>query len=192
MNKRVIYEKRTRIAIWLGTLLVANIVFCLFFTYPEYKKVSNVDSQYEAVRLKKKKLQLELNDSRTMLKIVRSNKLGIKDFRDNVLSTKKHRMTALQKEIRTLADKSGIRIENISYGNKIESKSDLVYFSISLPLQGNYNSVRKFINAIESSEYFLMIESVSLKIGNESSDYLVFAIELGTYFKNDFLTGITK
>ncbi len=189
MNKKVIYEKRINIIIWLTGFLALNIAVYFLFTYPEYKKVKNADDQLEMVMRKKTDLQTQLNGRREVLKTVKENKSGISEFRKNVLSEKKERMTALQREIRKISEEAGIKIETITYNTKGEKKSELVYFSIGLPLQGTYKSVRKFISAVESSSYFLIIENIGLKIGNETSQELTFEIKMGTYFKYAFTPG---
>jgi Tfp pilus assembly protein PilO len=51
-----------------------------------------------------------------------------------------------------------------------------------VPLEGGYANLRKFLQAVESSSKFLVIEQVALAQGHEGGAILQLNIALATYF----------
>ena len=54
-------------------------------------------------------------------------------------------------------------------------------FAIVVPLSGGYSNLRKFLQSIESSDNFLVVERVALGTG-KSQDIVELNITLATYF----------
>jgi len=106
----------------------------------------------------------------------------LKTFYADVLSTKRHRMTAVQKEIRDIAARFNIRPDSIAYNREIFDKDQIVKFSAVLPLTGSYENLRAFLSALERSENFLIVESVSLADSKEGGVILGLSVSVATYF----------
>ena len=51
-----------------------------------------------------------------------------------------------------------------------------------VPLEGGYQNLRSFIQAVESSEQFIVVERVQLGRSNEGGVMLQLNITLATYF----------
>jgi Tfp pilus assembly protein PilO len=69
----------------------------------------------------------------------------------------------------------------VQYENEQLDNGALERFAIVVPLAGGYAALRKFIQSVESSDSFLVIERVALDAG-KSSDVLELKITLATYF----------
>ena len=52
-----------------------------------------------------------------------------------------------------------------------------------VPLTGGYSNLRKFIQAVEGSDEFLVVEQVSLGESADGSQQLILNITLTTYFE---------
>lgn len=183
-NKRFIYEQRYKIVFWMGVIFALNAMFAFLFTYPEAKKSARADRLYDSLSRESDSLKKELIETRELLELIKSNGEGVTEFYENTLAGKKERMTPLQRLIREIARESGIFIDQINYSTRQDSDSDLVSFGIDLPLIGDYESVRAFINRIENSDYFLIIENVLLR-NNKDKAQLSFKIGIVTYFESE-------
>jgi Tfp pilus assembly protein PilO len=99
----------------------------------------------------------------------------------DVLSTRQRRMINVQLEVARLVREFGIALDRVSYENESLDNGALERFGIVVPLNGGYSNLRKFIQAVESSSNFLVVERVALGAG-KSSDVIELNITLATYF----------
>ena len=99
----------------------------------------------------------------------------------DVLSTRQKRMIGVQLEIAGLLKDFGISFDRVQYENEPLEDGALERFAIVVPLEGGYSSLRRFIQAVEKSENFLVIERVQLGAG-KVQDVVELNITLATYF----------
>lgn len=100
---------------------------------------------------------------------------------DDLLSSKEERMTSIQREVRKLAVDRGLDPDRISYSPSEVKDTGLVRFTISFPLEGDYSTLEDFVNAVEDSENFLIIEQVSMVEADGRK--LRLNVDLATYFQ---------
>ena len=55
-------------------------------------------------------------------------------------------------------------------------------FGATMPLTGSYESLRQFMDTIERSENFIVIESIQIANSKEGGIILSLLIQLSTYF----------
>lgn len=79
------------------------------------------------------------------------------------------------------AQRSGVQKETITYQNKALQTLDLVELKISIPVRGTYAQIRQFLQEIERSKHFLIIESVTWR-ATPRSNLIDVDITLRTYF----------
>jgi Tfp pilus assembly protein PilO len=103
-------------------------------------------------------------------------------FREEVLSTRGERMVAVQAELARLAEQFGIDLDAVTYQHKILRDEELDRFAMVVPLEGGYANLRRFLQAVESSEEFLVVERVGLAEGQDGGVLLRLDITLATYF----------
>ena len=107
----------------------------------------------------------------------------LQDFYTDVLATKGERMIAFQKEIRDIAGKFHIDLKSINYAAEAApTKDKIARFGAAMPLTGSYEGLREFIETIEKSEQFIIINSVELSNSKEGGVILGLSIALSTYF----------
>jgi Tfp pilus assembly protein PilO len=84
-----------------------------------------------------------------------------------------------------LAQKANIKYEAARYERApLERSSLLGQLKIRIVLQGNYESVRRFIYAMETAPEFVIIDDVSLA-QNDLSKPLLLTLGLSTYHRLD-------
>lgn len=100
---------------------------------------------------------------------------------DDILSSKEERMTAIQREVRRLAQERNLDADRISYAASTVKDTGLVRFTISFPLKGDYATLQDFVRAVEASPNFLIVDNISLdEIQGEG---LSLKVVLATYFQ---------
>jgi Tfp pilus assembly protein PilO len=90
-------------------------------------------------------------------------------------------MIGVQLEIAKLTRDYGIAQDRVRYETEPLDEGALERFAIIVPLAGGYSNLRKFIQSVESSENFLVIERVALGTG-KTQDIVELNITLATYF----------
>jgi len=103
-------------------------------------------------------------------------------LRKEILQTRDRRMIEVDEELARLAENFGINLEQVQYQNDTLADEGLERFAMTLPLQGGYSNLRTFIQAVEESTKFLVIERVALAEGAEGGVLLTMNITLVTYF----------
>jgi Tfp pilus assembly protein PilO len=170
-----------KIAAVLGVVLAANAVFSVLVVRPrvaKYRQLTDLTSpQIQVVKTRETGV-VQKEQYRASLEKSRDD---MKHLAADILSTRQRRMIAVQLEIAKLVKEFGIALERVQYENESVDNGALERFAIVVPLAGGYSNLRKFIQAVETSDNFLVIERVALGAG-KSSDLVELNITLATYF----------
>jgi len=168
-------------AVLLG-LVLANLVFALAVTRPRiarYEALSE-DSAPSLARLKKREEAVRALEQYAAT--LRKTEADLDYLRREVLSTRDRRMIDIQLEVARLAEQFRVNLARIQYENEVLAEEGLERFAMTVPLQGGYGSLRRFLQAVERSDKFLVIERVALAEGGEGGALLDLNITLATYF----------
>jgi Tfp pilus assembly protein PilO len=87
-------------------------------------------------------------------------------------------------ELETIAQRIGVRKSRVDYTISSESQYGLYSVKIQIPVEGSYSSIVKFIQELESSEIFFIIESISLRAASQTGAGSVVALSMAleTFF----------
>jgi hypothetical protein len=85
-------------------------------------------------------------------------------------------------DLGTLARNAGIRTEGFSFRQQAPDKRGVTQIEISTTVDGDYASVVKFIDSLERSESFYILDSLSLASG--SAGGLKLNLQLRTFFRS--------
>lgn len=94
-------------------------------------------------------------------------------------ATERERLTDLIREVKELADRSGLRPGSISYPEEQLEQYGLVEKSLVFTVEGNYTQLRRLINELEMTDAFVALESISL---SEATPNLRIDLRLSTLF----------
>ena len=176
-------EDLWRVSAVLGVLLLINLGFYLFLNLPRLQALSDLTSGRDAVR---QELASKSRDCRAMRDLVQrydEESTTLRDFFDRRLGKQIETMTAIQKEIRSMALQFRIDPDSIDYRPAKVEGTDLTRFQITIPLVGGYPNLRQFINELESSERLFIIDSVELTGARGGGVMLSLTIRISTYFR---------
>jgi hypothetical protein len=165
----------------LGALLVVNAAVSVLLVRPaveRYRKLTDTSSpQVQALQKREKDVAAQ-EAYRTALETARDD---MRHFAGDVLSTRQRRMIAVQLEVSKLLHEFGIAYNRVQYENEELENGALERFATVVPLAGGYANLRKFLQSVESSDSFLVVERVTLGNG-KSGDVVDLDITLATYF----------
>ncbi len=110
------------------------------------------------------------------------NRERIDDLYENRLSTERQRLTRLIAEVKSLARRAGLDPTVISYPEESLEQYDLVKRSIVFAVKGTYQELRRFVNFLELSDYFLTLEEVQLADSGAQGQSLRINLKISTLF----------
>lgn len=162
-------------------LLVANVAVTVLAVRPRvarHHQLTDTSSpQAQLVKVRESDVTTKEKHRQALEKA----KADMTHLASDVLSTRQRRMIGVQLEIAELLKEFGISFDRVQYENEPLENEALERFGIVVPLEGGYSSLRRFIQAVEKSENFLVIERVQLGTGRVQ-DVVELDITLATYF----------
>jgi Tfp pilus assembly protein PilO len=177
-----IREERARVGIVLATVAALNLGLYLTLNLPRLHREAVQGQRVEALTQNLSEISRRVGIMKDLDQRFESEKGKVNTFYGDLLGTKDGRMIRIQREVRSIAAALGMDPESIGYTPAYLDKVDLVQFSISVPLSGDYRNLRQFISKIENSENFIIIDSVTLGGSRDGGALLDLSIQLSTYF----------
>lgn len=156
--------------------------FYLVLARPQVQRyrhlVENSEPQRQALAARRAEVELR----ETYLEGLQKAERDLTHLREEVLSTRELRLVAVQRELARLCDQFNIDLQTVTMDHNDLLDEELDRMVMVVPLQGGYANLRKFLQAVESSEEFLLVEKVGLGKGKEGGVMLQLNITLATYF----------
>ena len=171
-----------QILIVLLAWLVLDLGFYFIATRPKVQDYRSLKegSEPQLQALEERKREVEAREG--YLDALKQAELDLTELRQEVLSTRAARMVEVQREVERLCGQFNIDFNSVTYDHELLPGQELDKMIMLVPLQGNYASLRKFVQAVEGSDKFLLVERVALAEGKEGGVMLQLSITLATYF----------
>jgi hypothetical protein len=144
----------------------------------EYDELRRESEQYNRIVERRDEVELRVKYLDALVKVEED----LRYLRDEVLSTRAQRLVDVQGELAELAGRFQINLAAVDYSNEPLLEEELDRLVIAVPLAGDYIALRRFLEAVEQSDKFLLVESVALARGKEGDTALQLNITLATYF----------
>ena len=177
-----IRENRYRVAAWLGALAGLNLVLYLALNLPRIHREAVVGERVTAVTQGLGELSRRVGLMKAVDGQCETERVKVETLYKDILGAKDDRMIQIQREVRSIAASFGMDPETVQYQPDFLDKVGLVRFQINVPLVGDYRNLRQFINKVEQSKHFLIIDGVALGGSKDGGALLDLNIQLSTYF----------
>jgi hypothetical protein len=162
-------EKRIPLII-LGVFLLGNAIF--FFTYRvQYQnRLRDLDDQKEATQQRLQQVHAQRLATERQIAMYRKTQNDLASIYNEHWATEPERFTALVSEVKKLAVASEMVPKSISFAEtQTETQKETrsgplgtTVVTISFPVQGSYQQVRRLINLLELSDQFVIIDGIAL------------------------------
>jgi Tfp pilus assembly protein PilO len=176
-------ERLWLIAGIFAVLLGLNAGFYLLLNLPRLRSLEALRSEREDVRRDLRTATGRIATMKELIARYDEEVERLEDFYGRRLGTQAERMTAIQKEIRSIGGEFHIDPESIDYNPAEVEGTDLMQLQITMPLLGGYPNLRQFVNRIESSEHLLIVDSIELAGSREGGAMLNLTIKIATFFR---------
>lgn len=189
-SKRAPFDIRQaagKIAAGLVILIVLNVIAWVAVVRPRISELETLREQsqprLEALRTRNAEVEVREQYQATLAQTT----ADLLNLRVDVLSTRQRRLVWVQQELENLAGQFNIDHDSVDTQTEYLAGEGLERFAMVVPLQGGYANLRHFIQAVESSDKFLVIERVALDGAKDGGVLLQMNITLATYFDAPWL-----
>lgn len=175
-------DRRVMVRAGLGTLLGLNLVAAIFVFHP---LGGSAEDLAEQMRSKQRELEQQLKRaerSRNLVAKVQQAKVEGDKFLVEATVEQRTAYSKLIEEMNKMATESGMRSKEFSMLHDLVAGSEtLEQLTISANFEGNYASLVKFVNLLDKSSRFLIIES--MQASPQSTGALSVSLKLDTFIR---------
>jgi Tfp pilus assembly protein PilO len=179
-------DPRVLVRAALGILLAANLVAAMFAFHLFGASPESLEQELMAAQAQRQALQVRLNRSRVLTGSIDKGRAESENFLATYLTNRRHTYSTIISEIRQAEKTAGMNVkeETLAPLDPIEGSDDLDMMTVSINFEGGYNQLVRFVNLIDRSPRFLMIESLQAA-PQPKGDVLSVNIKLNSFIKDD-------
>jgi type IV pilus assembly protein PilO len=180
-----IKDPRVLMRLIIGTLLVANLVAAVLAFKPFGGSADDLRREQSALRRQLADLQTRVATTKKLVAKVESARQQGDDFLVRYISDRRTTFSALVAELNRAASDSGVKPRDTSIQlDPVEGSDTLVMMSISAGYEGNYANLAKFINLLDRSPRFLIIESM-VATPQQGGQTVTVSLKVDTFVKDN-------
>jgi len=182
-TRRVFAEKRALI-VPLAIALAVNVALYAIVVYPLAQKVSGGEQAATASAAALEAAKRDYAAARGTVAGKGQADDELRKFYSDVLPpdiSGARRITFLRME--QLARQCSLRLERETSDPKAERDSQLVKFTYTAALSGEYRNIRRFIHELETAPEFLVLENVELSQSETENRGLNVNVQIATYYR---------
>ena len=146
-----------------AALFVVNVGVLGFYQLRYAGQVGEMQGLIDAETAELHRVEAQRRALSGLVERARSGREGIEALYTEYFSTESARLTATIREVKDLAAKAGLqRAESISYPDEDVEDYGLLKRSLVFSVQGSYAQLRQFVNLLELSESFVVLEQINV------------------------------
>lgn len=178
---------RDRKRSWLSAaaFFVVNALVFGFYLINYAGEGAGLERRLTRVRGDLATVETRVSDLESSLAVATQNDQNVADFYEARLATEEERLTAIIAEVKRLARVAGLDPRRISYPTEEIADFGLVKRSMTFSVSGTYAQLRRLINLLELSDYFLTLRRVELRGADDRGSALRIQLEISTLFAMD-------
>jgi type IV pilus assembly protein PilO len=167
----------------LGVLLAANLAAAVVAFKPFGGSADDLRRERASLQQQLTSLQAQVAKSKKLVEKVETARLASDDFMEKYVTDRQVVSSTIQGELVHIAEGSGVILQPTSTSLEPVDGSDTLFkMTLNAGCQGNYQSLAKFINLMDRSTRFLIIESLSAT-PLQAGDKLNVTLKVDTYIR---------
>jgi Tfp pilus assembly protein PilO len=170
----------------LGVLLFANLVAAAFAFHLVGESPADLDAELAADRSSFRAAQQRLNKSKSLTKNMNLSREQGENFLTSYMTTRRHTFSTIDSEINSVAQAAGMKVGDLNYSlpDLIENSGDLYMLNITANFEGGYAQLVKFVNELDRSPRFLLIEQLQVA-PQPKGDILNTTVKMNIFARDD-------
>lgn len=168
----------------IGVLLVANLVMAVIAFKPFGGSADDLRREQSALEVQLVNLQKRVDASRKLVDRVNIAREQGDQFLSKYFMDERTTASQLDEELLKDSKESGIKQLPTTYEREgIEGSDTLEMLSVTYGLEGTYENLTKFINLLDKSPRFLIIDGMQTTAPQQNGKVLSVQIKLRTFAK---------
>ena len=166
---------------FISFVVLACISITVFWFVIQPKKIAikKKETDYVALRNDLSGIRKRIKNEKYIIENISSVKSGLDRF-DSILPRHKE-ITRLIQELSKIAEKTGVKVSGVRYQPFVKDES-YNRLSFSMPVEGKYSSIRRFIYEIETMRKIIWIEQLVIRTSYSIREELSIQLTMSTYF----------
>jgi Tfp pilus assembly protein PilO len=166
----------------LAGLILINLPVYFFLVRPEIQADQSEKARDDSMRLELRKRASVINFLKGMESKMNESHKSYDQFTRDYLFSKDRGSSELLRELDQLCSEAGLSRNRSSFKHDEEAQFGMRRVSMTLPVEGSYTSIRKFLNLIESRPKFIIVDSMVLDSEREGTGLIRMEMRLITLF----------
>lgn len=155
-------DPRDRIKAALGVLAVLNLIAGYFYFFPPGGSASELDAALAQTRLQIQRGRTTLDQAKASVKKVQTARQEQENFVNGYFIERRTASSTILTEIGAMAKGAGMTPREHSFTiDPIEGSDEFSMMTITANYEGNYADLVQFVNAVDRSPRFLIIDSIA-------------------------------
>jgi Tfp pilus assembly protein PilO len=179
-EKFSVFLKRIGFLRLAGILLLVNLAVSVFLVLPQHNRVLDLESTNSGLKNQLATEQRQLKDLKNRVLVLQESRKDMKDMYREYFLPRDEGVSVIRLELESLIQSLQIKRQEVTFKYSDLPEFGLQLFTLGVPVEGNYRSLRRFINSIERSKHFLMLDRVDLST-EKTADVLNLDFRISTY-----------
>ncbi len=182
MNRSV--QQRKNLVRWiLAVVLVADVVL-VFVNLRTTPSAQARSAEIQQLEVQRELLKADVNRASEIRRGLPNVQRQIDQFFADELRDASTGYSSVENDLNALARQSGLRTESVTFRQHEVTGRHVVEVEVNAAVAGDYPSLVKFINGLERSKNFYVLDSLSLASITGPSPTLRLNLRLRTYFRS--------
>lgn len=155
-------QPRVLTRVGLGALLLANLVMAAIVFKPWAPSAADLDRQVARLRMQLRDRQAALEKLRALVSKIQSARSEGDGFLDGYFMSRRTASSTIVDELQNLAQKAGIKQKEAAFVfEPVEGSDTISMMSVTANYEGAFADLMHFINLLDRSPKFLILESLT-------------------------------
>lgn len=182
--KAAIKDPRVVMRAIIGVLLAANLVAAVIAIKPFGGSADDLRREQADLRRQLSALQTRLANTKRMVDKAETARRDGDDFIGNYFADRRTAYSTVIGELQRMEQEAGVKLRQDSLElNPIEGSDSLQMLSITVAYEGPYGGLTKFVDLLDKSPRFLIIESMQTS-PQQNGALLTVSVKLDTFVKD--------
>jgi|HubBroStandDraft_3_1064219.scaffolds.fasta_scaffold247411_2 Tfp pilus assembly protein PilO len=174
-------SRKNAIRIIIGLILLADIAL-IGVNWQLASAQGNPADELRALRIRRDLMTADIRRAEAIRAGLPGVQTETANFMEKDLRPTAAWASTIKDDLDALAKESGLQLTTTHFKQKSIDKRGVDEITISVTMQGAYPSLVSFINSLERSKNFYLLDSLTLDTGSEGA--LKLNLELRTYFRS--------
>jgi len=173
---------RQRLRIPLLAIVGLNVVVFLAYTLPRSLRQRSVTSRLTALREEVERERVRADGLRRRSDTMRANAADVERFYRDLVSPRQQALLPILREIEDAAGQQGLETGRYTLKPETVKGAPLELTTITLPVTGTYRQLVAFLDELERSKYFVVVQRIDLH-GQRQGDEIGLDVILAAYLR---------